>query len=65
MTLQDKNWLYFKEHHPGIFQKLSAAGEEHCQKEKARCGAWTLKFRSGNDWFYLHSKVDPEAESIK
>lgn len=61
----DVNLQYIRSHSPQLFQLLQAAAPSRTKTEKAKNGSATLVYIHENTHYYLHSRFNPEAESLK
>lgn len=64
-----ENVLTLKKHFPEVWQSMEALNDrqdtlEHCQLETSRKGLPTLTFHVFENKRYVHSRYDPEQESI-
>jgi hypothetical protein len=63
--LYAENLRFIQHHHPHLFQLLQSVPLAGSKTETAKNGSLTLVYHHNQTPFYLHSRFNPEAESLK
>ena len=61
----ERNSQFLGKHHPGLLKLIASVPGGRSRREPAKNGSFTLVYTHHNTPYYLHSKFDPEKESLK